>query len=452
MKIAKDGKSDDLGQYSLEELEIELLRRTNPTEALFREVALNANWVKGGGKIITKKLSRPVMFGTGRAWRQALQPPLTPEQYYEHAQAKEKLGVASMTEEMEEELAARGEASTVVAEGVGGRVEGRSRDRAVDTLGQGDPGVALWGSVWLEGASLGKAEGDAGEGRGCWDGTSAMGAAGRVVGMGMGVTMGMPRYGFKDAPEGYVLHQGNAARNGHFEVVEMMQQVVDDTFAEFGLIGPSLESKDSERWKNVLPIYKQGALPDRLLSEAPSPFQSITGFPDDWYVVETCQYDSSEKCYAMELFNDLTEVLDRLDVPTRKGENLTAKIDCAQPVFKSDLFAIFVKNKNVKNGIGRAKLKKKPMLFFRVDKKQQWNVIIKSSLITKHAVIGHSTDISISVPAIVDIYSWLQWFRCDIRAKLLSLYPEALNGDWKPSVWKKPANRIWWTPGKEDVL
>lgn len=446
MKIANDGKSDDLGQYSLEELEIELLRRTNPTEALFREVALNANWVKGGGKIITKKLSRPVMFGTGRAWRQALQPPLTPEQYYEHAQAKEKLGVASMTEEMEEELAARGEASRVVAEGVGGRVGGRVEDGAVDTQEQGDPGVALWGSVWLEGASLGKAGGDAGEGCGCWDGTSAMGAAGRVV------TMGVQRYGFKDAPEGYVLHQGNAARNGHFEVVEMMQQVVDDTFAEFGLIGPSLESKDSERWKNVLPIYKQGALPDRLLSEAPSPFQSITGFPDDWYVVETCQYDSSEKCYAMELFNDLTEVLDRLDVPTRKGENLTAKIDCAQPVFKSDLFAIFVKNKNVKNGIGRAKLKKKPMLFFRVDKKQQWNVIIKSSLITKHAVIGHSTDISISVPAIVDIYSWLQWFRCDIRAKLLSLYPEALNGDWKPSVWKKPANRIWWTPGKEDVL
>lgn len=442
MKIANDGKSDDLGQYSLEELEIELLRRTNPTEALFREVALNANWVKGGGKIITKKLSRPVMFGTGRAWRQALQPPLTPEQYYEHAQDKERLGVASMTEEMEEELAARGEASRVVAEGVGSR----SRDRAVDTQEQGDPGEALWGLVWLEGASLGKAEGDAGEGCGCWDGTSAMGAAGRVV------TMGVQRYGFKDAPEGYVLHQGNAARNGHFEVVEMMQQVVDDTFAEFGLIGPSLESKDSERWKNVLPIYKQGALPDRLLSEAPSPFQSITGFPDDWYVVETCQYDSSEKCYAMELFNDLTEVLDRLDVPTRKGENLTAKIDCAQPVFKSDLFAIFVKNKNVKNGIGRAKLKKKPMLFFRVDKKQQWNVIIKSSLITKHAVIGHSTDISISVPAIVDIYSWLQWFRCDIRAKLLSLYPEALNGDWKPSVWKKPANRIWWTPGKEDVL
>lgn len=445
MKIANDGKSDDLGQYSLEELEIELLRRTNPTEALFREVALNANWVKGGGKIITKKLSRPVMFGTGRAWRQALQPPLTPEQYYEHAQAKEKLGVASMTEEMEEELAARGEASRVVAEGVGGsaggRVEDRAGSRAVDTLGQGDPGVALWGSVWLEGASLGKAGGDAGEGRGCWDGTSAM-----------GVTMGVQRYGFKDAPEGYVLHQGNAARNGHFEVVEMMQQVVDDTFAEFGLIGPSLESRDSERWKNVLPIYKQGALPDRLLSEAPSPFQSITGFPDDWYVVETCQYDSSEKCYAMELFNDLTEVLDRLDVPTRKGENLTAKIDCAQPVFKSDLFAIFVKNKNVKNGIGRAKLKKKPMLFFRVDKKQQWNVIIKSSLITKHAVIGHSTDISISVPAIVDIYSWLQWFRCDIRAKLLSLYPEALNGDWKPSVWKKPAHRIWWTPGKEDAL
>lgn len=354
-------------------------------------------------------------------WAEWYNRPLTEREYAREAYSKEQDKLEFLADLGEAERRSWAAVGSAVEAGVGGSVGSSGGVGGLE--GWTDTERILWGFPVACGDHWGS-------GVGLWGplGTGPVEAA-------VGSSSAASDWFMPMAPEGWSVHRGNAGRHGEYPLLVVMQRLVDDTFAEFGLKGPVLSEVPSVAMKGMLPVYSQAK------------FTEIVGLPEDWYVIQHALPKSHNDCYPIEWFNDICALLEKMDNPTRR-EALHFDTLIA-PQFQSDFFCLFVKNCHVKGGIGRRKLKKKPILFYRIPD-MQYGVIIKSTLRTEHCIVGHNSTIGLGITSQIDIYGWIQWFRCDLRTKLLSLYPEVSEGGWKPHAWLQAPNRIWWTD-EEDI-
>lgn len=230
-------------------------------------------------------------------------------------------------------------------------------------------------------------------------------------------------------------------KSGEYEVMHMLQEVCDDVFAEFRVKAPRLR-------RNAM-AYADGG-------------EDIVGLP--WYSVEVkrveklevgkwwvqCLAQAKEKapgveeCGRWELMPDYFASRGRRDVPAPQfslevqgralsmASNVT--VHCQLTGLSNGIegaLGVGLKPHEVGGGRGATGIRgipsRAPVLFYRQSKSSRatwssWRVVMYGTL-PAWADVGQPVT-RLRVVTEMSVEPWLQWFRCDLRSRLLALFPD----------------------------
>lgn len=218
-------------------------------------------------------------------------------------------------------------------------------------------------------------------------------------------------------------------KSGEYEVMHMLQEVCDDVFAEFRVKAPRLR-------RNAM-AYADGG-------------EDIVGLP--WYSVEVkrveklevgkwwvqCLAQAKEKapgveeCGRWELMPDYFASRGKRDVPSQQfslevqGRALAMASNVTVHGTGSGLLAGGT-DVNGRGGSSRGIPSRAPVLFYRQSKSSRatwssWRVVMYGTL-PVWADVGQPVT-RLRVVTEMSVEPWLQWFRCDLRSRLLALFPD----------------------------
>lgn len=208
-------------------------------------------------------------------------------------------------------------------------------------------------------------------------------------------------------------------KSGEYEVMHLLQEVCDVIFGEFRVVAPRLR-------RNAM-AYADGG-------------EDIVGLP--WYSIEV------KRCEKLELGKWWAQTL--LQAASKPvGADEIALWDpmpdyCISRGYKDDFAAVKlaayrsgVKMAADMEAVAKASIPKPqhvtlanapvgapsrvPLLFYR-QTKSRWRVLT-FGLLANWAPVG-TAPVRLKMPVEVSVEPWLQWFRSDLRLRLLSIYPE----------------------------